>query len=140
MIWTYQPVKNPEARRLWLILGVVFLIVGNLIAAIRFQNDFSRFTFSAATFSLAVIFFTFLMLRKPRYYYIEDDVVYSASRRTEISDVEDIVVDREKMVIKLKLRDSSFLSLKKLYFDGVEDLEKVEAELRRCMERLKSKE
>ncbi len=134
MIWTYQPWKNPESKKFWLLTGIILFIVGNLLAFYRLSEDFSRLLFSSITFSLAVVFFTFLMLRKPRYYYIEDETIYSASRRTEFSEIEDYTVDRKKLIIKLKINNPSFYKLQKLYFSSTEDLEKVERVLEKIRE------
>lgn len=120
-------------KRFWLSVCVVLLIAGNLLSFVRFQNDFSRLMFSSITFTMAVAFFAILMLRKPRYYYIEDQTIYSATKRTKLTDIEDIDVDSKNLVIKLKLINPSSMSLKKIYFDNIDNLKKVEEEIRKYL-------
>jgi|Deesub1362B_J571_1020462.scaffolds.fasta_scaffold08092_2 hypothetical protein len=131
MIWTYQPYKNPIAKRFWILVGLGFLLIGNGLAFYRLMDDPSRLAFSSGTFSLAVLFFMLLMLRKPRYYYIEDDTIYSMSKRVEFSEIDSFWVDRDNLLIKLKIKDPSFYKLSKLYFDKLEDLKKVEEKLKK---------
>ncbi len=132
MIWKYRAVNNPIAKRKWLSFCLILLAVGVCYSVYKYSLTGNlRFTLlSLSFFSLMIFLYTIITLGKIRYYYIDDEIVYKPFK-TPLSNVEDFEVDYENKVIRLKLRKTSLLAVKTLYFESDEDLEEVARFLRR---------
>ncbi len=135
MIWKYRAVNNPIAKRKWLTFCLILLLVGVGYAVYRYlQTRDLSVLLTLSFFSLMLFLYAIITLGKPRYYYINDEIVYKPFK-TPLSNVEDFDVDYDNKVIRLKLKKGSPFAVKTLYFESDEDLEEVERFLRRVTRR-----
>lgn len=132
MIWKYRAVNNPIAKRKWLSFCLILLAVGVCYAVYKYSVTGNlRFTLlSLSFFSLMIFLYTIITLGKVRYYYINDEIVYKPFK-TPLSNIEDLEVDYENKVIRLKLGKPSLFAVKTLYFENDEDLEEAARFLKR---------
>ncbi len=133
MIWRYRAINNPIARRRWLTFCTILLIIGFGYSIYRFliTGNLKITLLSLSFFSLMIFLYTIITLGKFRYYYIDDEAIRYRPFKTYLSNVEDLEVDHDKKVIRLKLKKPSIFAVKMLYFENYDDLEEVARFLKR---------
>jgi len=135
MIWSYRAVNNRIARKKWLALSSTLIGVGLIYTIFRILYS-GKLVSSLAIFTifaLMVFLYTIITLGKVRYYFIEGNEIVYKPFKTKIEDVEGYEVDRENMVIKLKLKRPKVFAVKTLYFDKEEEFEDVLRFLKRVL-------
>ena len=135
MIWSYRAVNNRIARKKWLALSSTLIGVGLIYTIFRILYS-GKLVSSLAIFTifaLMVFLYTIITLGKVRYYFIEENEIVYKPFKTKIEDVEGYEVDRENMVIKLKLKRPKVFAVKTLYFDKEEEFEDVLRFLKRVL-------
>ena len=135
MIWSYRAVNNRIARKKWLALSSTLIGVGLIYTIFRILYS-GKLVSSLAIFTifaLMVFLYTIITLGKVRYYFIEENEIVYKPFKTKIEDVEGYEVDRENMVIKLKLKKPKVFAVKTLYFDKEEEFEDVLRFLKRVL-------
>ncbi|ADB57133.1 hypothetical protein [Archaeoglobus profundus] len=135
MIWSYRAVNNRVARKKWLALGFGLIVVGLIYTIFRIIYS-SKLISSLAIFTifaLMVFLYTIITLGKVRYYFIEGNEIVYKPFRTKIEDVEGYEVDRDNMVIRLKLKRPKIFAVRTLYFDKEEEFEDVLRFLKRVL-------
>ena len=135
MIWSYRAVNNRIARKKWLALSSTLIGVGLIYTILRILYS-GKLVSSLAIFTifaLMVFLYTIITLGKVRYYFIEGNEIVYKPFKTKIEDVEGYEVDRENMVIKLKLKKPKVFAVKTLYFDKEEEFEDVLRFLKRVL-------
>jgi len=135
MIWSYRAVNNRIARKKWLALSSTLIGVGLIYTIFRILYS-GKLVSSLAIFTifaLMVFLYTIITLGKVRYYFIEGNEIVYKPFKTKIEDVEGYEVDRENMVIKLKLKKPKVFAVKTLYFDKEEEFEDVLRFLKRVL-------
>ncbi len=132
MLWRYRAVNNPVAKKKWLAFCSFLLILGVGYSLYRYSVTGNlKFTMlTLSFFALMIFLYTIITLGKPRYYYLNDEIVYKPFK-TPLSNVEDFEVDYDNKLIRLKLKKPSLFAVKTLYFESDEDLEEVARFLRR---------
>ncbi len=126
MIWSYRAVKNPVARRKWLLFlgSILILFFGYAAYRIAIGESVIRVALLLAIFSLFIFLYSIITLGKPRYYFFEDETIIYKPFKTKLSDIEGYTVNEERLVIKLKKK--GIFGVKTLYFERIEDLREVE--------------
>jgi hypothetical protein len=135
MIWSYRAVNNRIARKKWLALSSTLIGVGLIYTIFRILYS-GKLVSSLAIFTifaLMVFLYTIITLGKVRYYFIEGNEIVYKPFKTKIEDVEGYEVDRENMVIKLKLKRPKVFAVKTLYFDKEDEFEDVLRFLKRVL-------
>ncbi|WP_456327069.1 hypothetical protein [Archaeoglobus sp.] len=135
MIWSYRAVNNRVARRKWLALSSILMGVGIIYTIFRILYS-GKLVPSLAIFTifaLMVFLYTVITLGKVRYYFIEGNEIVYKPFKTKIEDVKGYEVDKENMVIKLKLKKPKIFAVKTLYFDKEEEFEEVLRFLKRVL-------
>ena len=135
MIWSYRAVNNRIARKKWLALSSTLIGVGLIYTIFRILYS-GKLVSSLAIFTifaLMVFLYTIITLGKVRYYFIEENEIVYKPFKTKIEDVEGYEVDRENMVIKLKLKRPKVFAVKTLYFDKEDEFEDVLRFLKRVL-------
>ena len=135
MIWSYRAVNNRIARKKWLALSSTLIGVGLIYTIFRILYS-GKLVSSLAIFTifaLMVFLYTIITLGKVRYYFIEGNEIVYKPFKTKIENVEEYEVDRENMVIKLKLKKPKVFAVKTLYFDKEEEFEDVLRFLKRVL-------
>ncbi len=119
MIWSYRAVNNRIARRKWIALSLVLIAIGSIYTAHRISSGGNIFaSLSAFTlFALMVFLYTVITLGRVRYYIVEDGAIVYRPFRTKIDEIGGYEVDRDNMVIRLKLKRPKIFAVKTLYFD-----------------------
>ena len=135
MIWSYRAVNNRIARKKWLALSSTLIGVGLIYTIFRILYSGKPVSSLAifTIFALMVFLYTIITLGKVRYYFIEGNEIVYKPFKTKIEDVEGYEVDRENMVIKLKLKKPKVFAVKTLYFDKEEEFEDVLRFLKRVL-------
>ena len=120
----YRAINNPIARRKWLTFCLTLFLVGIgcFIYKLSHTHNVIITLLSLSIFVLMAFLYTIITLGKPRFYYMNDEIVYRPFK-TPLSNVEDFEVDYGKKIIKLKLKKSSPLAVRTLYFESEDDLE-----------------
>ena len=131
MFWVYRAIKNPIAKRKWLTFCFAIALVGISYSVYKIITgaDFYSTLLTLSIFVLMIFLYTIITLGKPRYYYLNDEIVYKPFK-TPLSNVEGFEVDYDNKVIRLKLKRPSIFAVKTLYFESDEDLEEVARLLR----------
>ncbi len=131
VFWVYRAVRNPIAKKKWLTFCSVIALVGFLYSIYKIYSgaDVYSTLLVLSIFLLMIFLYTVITLGKPRYYYLNDEIVYKPFK-TPLSNVEGFEVDYENRVIRLKLKRPSMFAVKTLYFENDEDLEEVARHLR----------
>ncbi|WP_457549667.1 hypothetical protein [Archaeoglobus sp.] len=135
MIWSYRAVNNRVARRKWLALSFCLIGIGLIYTIFRILYSGKVFSSLAVftIFALMVFLYTVITLGKVRYYFIEDNEIVYKPFKTKIEDVERYEVDRDNMIIRLKLKNPKIFAVKTLYFDKEEEFQDVLRFLRRML-------
>ncbi len=125
MIWSYRAINNPVARRKWLTLVALLLLVGFAYTAYKIVAGYpaGKAMIVALVFALFVCLYAIITLGKPRNYYIEGGVIYYRPFRTDLKKIEGYEVDEQNLVVKLK--GAGFLGVRTLYFENIDDLREV---------------
>jgi hypothetical protein len=136
MIWSYRAIKNPAARKKWLMLITALLIIFFSYGAYRVLTgeNWIRIALLLVLFSLFIFLYAIITLGKPRYYSIDDDFIIYKPFKTRLGDLEDYSVDENRMIIKLKKKKGIF-GVRTLYFEKVEDLKEAEKILRKKLKK-----
>jgi len=131
MIWSYRAVKNPVARRKWLIIISALVAVVFAYGAYRVAmgDNAVRIALLLALFSLFVFLYAIIALGKPRYYYLDEELISYKPFKTRLKDVRGFSVDEKKLTIKLN--KTGIFGVRTLYFEKLEDLKEAEKWLRR---------
>jgi len=134
-MWWYRAVNNPVARRKWLTLSLTLLAVGSAYTAYRVMRgeDPIKCLLIFSLFVLMLFLYTLIALGKPRYYYYADGEIIYKPLKVSLSDVMGYDVDREGKVIRLRVKGLSPLKVRTLYFENLEDLERIERILRELL-------
>jgi len=127
LIWNYRAVNNRIARKKWIYLSLSLILLAIVVSFVRFSSgvEIKKIVLSLAIFIFVVTLYMLITLGKIRYYFIEGDTIYYKPFKTKLEDVEGFDVDKENMVIRLKFKKPKFFGVKTLYFEKMEDLEKV---------------
>lgn len=127
----YRAIKNPIAKRKWLTFCSILALAGILysIYKISIGADLYSTLLILSVFVLMIFLYTIITLGKPRFYYLNDEIIYKPFK-TPLSNIEGFDVDYENKVIRLKLRKPSIFAVKTLYFENEEDLDEVARHLR----------
>ncbi len=129
MFWVYRAIKNPIAKRKWLAFCTIFSIVGIAMFLYKYIHGSEYAFLGLCVFIPSVFMYTIITLGKPRYYYLNDEIIYKPFK-TPLLNVEGFEVDYDNKVIRLKLKRPSIFAVKTLYFESDEDLEEVARHLR----------
>uniref|UniRef100_A0A7C4S830 Uncharacterized protein n=1 Tax=Geoglobus ahangari TaxID=113653 RepID=A0A7C4S830_9EURY len=119
MIWYYRPYKNPVARNRYLLklsplYAVVFFIVLGRFLRYGFS---SKFVIPLIPLFVMLIFFTLLIMMKPKYGYTDEQFVHFSGKRIEKWKAK-FKPDFEKLTVDVEVDGKSF----KLYFENREDM------------------
>ena len=135
MIWSYRAIKNPAARKKWLVFLAALLIVffSYGIYRVLMGESWIRIALLLALFSLFIFLYALITLGKPRYYSVDDEFIIYKPFKTRISDLEGYSVDENAMTIKLRKR--GIFGVRTLYFERLEDLREVERILRKKLKK-----
>jgi len=135
MIWSYRAIKNPVARKKWLVFLAALLIVffSYGIYRVLMGESWIRIALLLALFSLFIFLYALITLGKPRYYSVDDEFIIYKPFKTRISDLEGYSVDENAMTIKLKKK--GIFGVRTLYFERLEDLREVERILRKKLKK-----
>lgn len=131
MIWSYRAVKNPVARRKWIYFVSILIIVvfGYGIYRMLSEGNQIRLALLMALFSLFIFLYAIIALGKPRYYFLDEDLVIYKPFKTRIGDIKGYKVDEGNLIIKLDKK--GLFGVKTLYFEKIEDLREAERWLKR---------
>ncbi len=135
MIWSYRAIKNPVARKKWLVFLAALLIVffSYGIYRVLMGESWIRIALLLALFSLFIFLYALITLGKPRYYSVDDEFIIYKPFKTRISDLEGYSVDENAMTIKL--RKKGIFGVRTLYFERLEDLREAERILRKKLKK-----
>jgi len=130
-MWFYRAVKNPAARRKWLVFisTIAAIVFGYGAYRIMIGDSAIRVALLLAIFSLFILLYAIIALGKPRYYFLDDEFVIYKPFKTKLGEVTGYSVDEGRMQIKLKKR--GILGVKTLYFENIEDLKEAEKRLKK---------
>lgn len=131
MIWSYRAVKNPIARRKWLlfILAIILIFFGYGIYRIAIGDATIRVLFPILLFSLFIFLYTIIALGKPRHYLSDEEYIIYKPFKTKISEIRSYKVDERNLTIKLNKK--GLFGVKTLYFEKIEDLREAERWLKK---------
>ncbi len=131
MIWCYRAVKNPAARRKWIafISIIVAIIFGYAAYKILMGENVIRIALLLTIFSLFIFLYAIIALGKPRYYFLDEEVLIYKPFKTRLGDITGYSVDESKLLIKIEKK--GILGVKTLYFEKIEDLKEAEKWLKR---------
>lgn len=131
MIWSYRAVKNPAARKKWLtfILVIVAFVFGYGAYRVAIGDNAIRIALLLTIFSLFIFLYAIITLGKPRYYFMDEELLIYKPFKTRLSDVRGYSVDENRLIIRLSKK--GLFGVKTLYFDRLEDLREAEKWLRR---------
>jgi hypothetical protein len=126
LVWNYRAIKNPSARKKWLMYGLGLLIFAIVAGAYRYivTGDFGRTLIITSLFILVVFMYIQIVLGKVRHYYIDDKIRYKPFR-TDLKNLEGFEVDENQMKINLKLKKPSLFAVRTLYFEDEDDMKDV---------------
>ena len=126
LVWNYRAIKNPSARKKWLIYGLCLLIFAVAAGVYRYAvtKDFGKTLIITSLFILVVFMYIQIVLGKVRHYYIDDKIRYRPFR-TDLKNLKGFEVDEDEMKINLKLKKPSILAVRTLYFEDEDDLKDV---------------
>ncbi|MCX8172732.1 MAG: hypothetical protein N3D09_03870 [Archaeoglobaceae archaeon] len=135
MIWSYRAIKNPIARKKWLLIifTIVFVFFGYGAYRIISGENLLRISLLLAIFSFFIFLYSLITLGRPRYYFFYEDQIIYKPFKTKIGDVVDFKVDEKNLLIKLNKR--GIFGVKTLYFEKLEDLKEAERWLKRKLKR-----
>lgn len=127
MIWSYRAVNNKIARRKWLTLGAILILLGAIYTVYRttITGKIIQSLAILTLFFLMVFLYTVITLGKTRYYFVEDDKIVYKPFRTKIDEIEGYEIDENNLVVKLRLKKPKIFAVKTLYFDKREEFEDV---------------
>lgn len=131
MIWSYRAVKNPAARKKWLtfILVIVAFVFGYGAYRVAIGDNAIRIALLLAIFSLFIFLYAIITLGKPRYYFMDEELLIYKPFKTRLSDVRGYSVDENRLIIRLSKK--GLFGVKTLYFDRLEDLREAEKWLKK---------
>ncbi|MDK2795514.1 MAG: hypothetical protein PWQ58_713 [Archaeoglobaceae archaeon] len=131
MIWSYRAVKNPAARKKWLtfILVIVAFVFGYGAYRVAIGDNAIRIALLLAIFSLFIFLYAIITLGKPRYYFMDEELLIYKPFNTRLSDVRGYSVDENRLIIRLSKK--GLFGVKTLYFDRLEDLREAEKWLKK---------
>lgn len=131
MMWSYRAVKNPAARKKWLafISIIIAFVFGYGAYRVAIGDNAVRIALLLSIFSLFIFLYAIIALGKPRYYFMDKELVIYKPFRTRLSDVKGYSVNEDKLIIKLNKK--GIFGIKTLYFDKLEDLKEAEKWLKR---------
>jgi len=126
LVWNYRAIKNPSARKKWLIYGLALLVFATGAGAYRYlvTKDLGKTLIITSLFILVVFMYIQIVLGKVRYYYIDDKIRYRPFR-TDLKNLKGFEVDKSQLKINLKLKKPSIFAVRTLYFEDEDDLKDV---------------
>ena len=135
MIWRYRAIKNPIARRKWITICLILILIGFGYTAYKVHAglQIGKALIIAGIFSLFIILYTIIALGKYRYYYIQDGILHYKPFKVDLKSVKGYEVDERNLVIRLKVRNP--LSIRTLYFENLEDLKDIEKLLKKIIKK-----
>lgn len=131
MIWSYRAVKNPVARKKWVyfISILIFVVFGYGVYRILTEGNVIRIGLLMTLFSLFIFLYSLIAFGKPRYYFLDEDLIIYKPFKTRIGDIRGYKVDEDNLLIKLDKK--GIFGVKTLYFEKIEDLREAERWLKR---------
>ncbi|MBE8538813.1 hypothetical protein [Geoglobus acetivorans] len=120
MIWIYRPYKNALARKRYLRTIAVFFTFALLLIAYRYTKYglTQEFYIPSLALMLSLLFFSALILRKPRACYTDYENIYCGSKRIKKASAT-FHPDYENLAVHVEGDKKATL-----YFEKKEDLEK----------------
>ncbi len=122
MIWYYRPYKNPVTRRKYLRNISPLYIITLLILFARYSKLGLSFKFLLPLIPLipSLIFFTLLILMKPKYCYTDETYLHVSGKKIRKREAK-YKPDFKRLVIDVEGEDNK---KRRLYFENVEDMRK----------------
>ncbi|MEM1579045.1 MAG: hypothetical protein QXN34_00195 [Archaeoglobaceae archaeon] len=130
MMWSYRAIRNPVARKKWLLIISFLVLIGLCYSIYRVivGENLIRILLIFTIFSLFIFLYAIISLGKPRFYLMDDELIIYKPFKTRLNQIHGFEVNERNLTIKLKKKG---FGVKTLYFEKIEDLKSAEKWLKR---------